>query len=122
MTLNDILSEIQIEFGDHKAHVVTQQTISQRTKNKDGSEDLSGTKLLDANKVLGAPTKEVINKVIAYLKKNNLWGRVSSKLDYTTKDLVMMGDGSAVVNFDDGGSVRIPAEELIKEEKRFLNY
>ena len=51
--------------------------------------------------------KSALKEVIEYLKRKNLLKNITSKEDYKTLDIQFNTD-SAVVNFDNGGSVKVP--------------
>ena len=43
--------------------------------------------------------------------------KVEQKFDTTTADMEILGDGSAKINFDEGGGMVIPAKEIEKTIK-----
>ena len=129
MTLNNILNEVGIEFGDGKTLAVGEKLHQRTTLDKTGAKDTMEAKVADISTMSNSSaTKAAVNNAINYLKKKGLYEKVATKSDLKTTDMVNRGDGSAVINFDDGGSIIIPAsvlmgnsETLVKQKDTFLN-
>lgn len=109
MTINDIINEVNVEFGNGQSLAVT-DAVKQRTSyNKVGEKDENYTKTADLDK-MHVNTKSSVENIKNYLKKKGVWEKVAAKQDFKTTDLVFKADGSCTVNFDAGGSITVPAE------------
>ena len=108
MTLKQILSEVDVEFGNGQTLAVSDTLKSNKTVDKRGTKDETQKKLADV-KLMNAETKQSVANIVAYLKKKGLFDKVASKQDFNTTDVVMRADGAATINFDDGGNILIPA-------------
>lgn len=109
MTLNQILNEINVEFGNGSTLGVTDTLKSQKTVDKTGSKDSSQLKTADI-KTFNNDTKTAVANIVSYLKKKGLFEKVATKQSFNTVDVVMRADGGATINFDDGGSTIIPRD------------
>lgn len=108
MKRRTLLQEIDIEFGNGSAVGVAKDAMrSQKTRDKTGGSDTTQTRAVPARS-LPADTKAAVRNIIAWLKQRNLWNKVASKQDFGSSDITFKADGSAVVNFDDGGNVMVP--------------
>lgn len=122
MTLNNILNEVGIEFGDGKVLAVGQKLRQRTTVDKTGAKDSLEQKVVDINTLSNSnTTKSVVNNAINYLKQKGLFEKVATKSNLKTTDMVNRADGSAVINFDDGGSIVIPANILSGQSKELVN-
>ena len=123
MTLNSILNEVNVEFGNGQSLAVIDALKQRRTLDKTGAKDEIYTKTsnLSERKQI---TNDSISKVVNYLKKKGVWDKVSIKQNFKTTDLVFKGDGSCQVNYDDGGGILIPKEIINattpSEQKTFI--
>ena len=123
MTLNSILNEVNVEFGNGQSLAVVDALKQRRTLDKTGAKDEIYTKIsnLSERKQI---TNDSISKVVNYLKKKGVWDKVSIKQNFKTTDLVFKGDGSCQVNYDDGGGILIPKEIINaatpSEQKTFI--
>ncbi len=109
MTLNDILNEVNVEFGNGQSLAVTDALKQRTTYDKTGAKDELYTKTADLA-TRKANTKGSVANVIEYLKKKGVWDKVATKQSFRTTDLVFKGDGSCQVNYDEGGGILIPRE------------
>ena len=109
MTLNSILNEVNVEFGNGQSLAVIDALKQRTTLDKTGAKDEIYTKTsnLSERKQI---TNDSISKVVNYLKKKGVWDKVSIKQNFKTTDLVFKGDGSCQVNYDDGGGILVPKE------------
>ena len=109
MTLNSILNEVNVEFGNGQSLAVTDALKQRTTLDKTGAKDVLYTKTsnLSERKQI---TNDSISKVVNYLKKKGVWNKVATKQSFRTTDLIFKGDGSCQVNYDDGGGILIPKE------------
>ena len=123
MTLNSILNEVNVEFGNGQSLAVIDALKQRRTLDKTGAKDEIYTKTsnLSERKQI---TNDSISKVVNYLKKKGVWDKVSIKQNFKTTDLVFKGDGSCHVNYDDGGGILVPKEIINattpSEQKTFI--
>ena len=123
MTLNSILNEVNIEFGNGQSLAVINALKQRTTLDKTGAKDEIYTKTsnLSERKQI---TNDSISKVVNYLKKKGVWDKVSIKQNFKTTDLVFKGDGSCQVNYDDGGGILVPKEIINattpSEQKTFI--
>ncbi len=123
MTLNSILNEVNVEFGNGQSLAVIDALKQRTTLDKTGAKDEIYTKTsnLSERKQI---TNDSISKVVNYLKKKGVWDKVSIKQNFKTTDLVFKGDGSCQVNYDDGGGILIPKEIINattpSEQKTFI--
>lgn len=109
MTLKDIvLNEVNVEFGNGKALAVSDAVRPKISYDKTGSKAEPYVKTADLASTK-EDTKASVSNIVNYLKSKNLWEKVSLKQNFNTTDLVFKADGSCVVNFDEGGSIKIPA-------------
>lgn len=109
MTINDILNEVNVEFGNGQSLAVTDALKQKTTYDKTGAKDELYTKTADLA-TRKANTKGSVANVIEYLKKKGVWDKVATKQSFRTTDLVFKADGSCQVNYDDGGGILIPKE------------
>ena len=109
MTLNSILNEVNVEFGNGQSLAVTDALKQRTTLDKTGARDTLYTKTADLT-TRKANTKGSVVNVVNYLKKKGVWDKVATKQSFRTTDLVFKGDGSCQVNYDDGGGILIPKE------------
>lgn len=109
MTLNNILNEVNIEFGNEQSLAVTDALKQRTTYDKTGAKDELYTKTADLA-TRRIDTKGSVANVINYLKKKGVWNKVATKQSFKTTDLVFKGDGSCQVNYDEGGSILVPKE------------
>lgn len=109
MTINDILNEVNVEFGNGQSLAVTDALKQRTTYDKTGAKDELYTKTADLA-TRKANTKGSVANVIEYLKKKGVWDKVATKQSFRTTDLVFKADGSCQVNYDDGGGILIPKE------------
>ena len=123
MTLNSILNEVNVEFGNGQSLAVIDALKQRTTLDKTGAKDEIYTKTsnLSERKQI---TNDSISKVVNYLKKKGVWDKVSIKQNFKTTDLVFKGDGSCQVNYDDGGGILVPKEIINattpSEQKTFI--
>ncbi len=123
MTLNSILNEVNVEFGNGQSLAVIDALKQRTTLDKTGAKDEIYTKTsnLSERKQI---TNDSISKVANYLKKKGVWDKVSIKQNFKTTDLVFKGDGSCQVNYDDGGGILVPKEIINattpSEQKTFI--
>lgn len=123
MTLNSILNEVNVEFGNGQSLAVIDALKQRRTLDKTGAKDEIYTKTsnLSERKQI---TNDSISKVVNYLKNKGVWNKVSIKQNFKTTDLVFKGDGSCQVNYDDGGGILVPKEIINattpSEQKTFI--
>jgi hypothetical protein len=109
MTINDIINEVNVEFGNGQSLAVTDAVKQRTTYNKLGEKDENYTKTADLDK-MHINAKSSVENIKNYLKKKGVWEKVAAKQDFKTTDLVFKADGSCTVNFDAGGSITVPAE------------
>lgn len=109
MTINSILQEVNVEFGNGQSLAVTDALKQRTTYDKTGAKDELYTKTADLA-TRRVNTKGSVANVIEYLKKKGVWDKVATKQSFRTTDLVFKGDGSCQVNYDDGGGILIPKE------------
>ena len=109
MTINDILNEVNVEFGNGQSLAVTDALKQRTTYDKTGAKGELYTKTADLT-TRKANTKGSVANVIEYLKKKGVWDKVATKQSFRTTDLVFKADGSCQVNYDDGGGILIPKE------------
>ena len=109
MTINDMLNEVNVEFGNGQSLAVT-DALKQRTAyDKTGAKDELYTKTADLS-TRRINTKDSVANVVNYLKKKGVWDKVATKQSFRTTDLVFKADGSCQINYDDGGGFIIPKE------------
>lgn len=109
MTINDIINEVNVEFGNGQSLAVTNAVKQKTSYNKIGEKDENYIKTADIKKMNSSTNTSVAN-IVDYLKKKGVWEKVALKQDFNTTDLVFQSDGSCVVNFDEGGSIKVPKE------------
>jgi hypothetical protein len=109
MTINDILNEVNIEFGNGQSLAVTDALKQRTTYDKTGAKDELYIKTADLA-TRRENTKGSVANVVNYLKKKGVWNKVATKQSFRTTDLVFKADGSCQVNYDDGGSILVPKE------------
>lgn len=109
MTINSILNEVNVEFGNGQSLAVTDALKQRTTYDKTGAKDELYTKTADLA-TRRVNTKSSVANVVEYLKKKGVWDKVATKQSFRTTDLVFKGDGSCQVNYDDGGGILIPRE------------
>ena len=118
MTLKDIvLNEVNVEFGNGQSLAVSDAVRPKISYDKTGSKAEPYTKLADLASTKEEDTKASVSNIVNYLKSKNLWEKVSLKQNFNTPDLVFKADGSCVVNFDEGGSIKIPAAVVNGSQK-----
>jgi hypothetical protein len=109
MTINSILQEVNVEFGNGQSLAVTDALKQRTTLDKTGAKDELYTKTADLS-TCNADTDSSVKNVTNYLVKKGVWNKVATKQSFRTTDLVFKGDGSCQVNYDDGGGILIPKE------------
>ena len=109
MTINDILNEVNVEFGNGQSLAVTDALKQRTTYDKTGAKDELYTKTADLA-TRRVNIKGSVANVVEYLKKKGVWDKVATKQSFRTTDLVFKADGSCQVNYDDGGGILIPKE------------
>jgi len=109
MTVNDILNEVNVEFGNGQSLAVTDALKQRTTYDKTGAKDELYTKTADLA-TRRENTKGSVANVVNYLKKKGVWDKVATKQSFRTTDLVFKADGSCQINYDDGGGFVIPKE------------
>lgn len=121
MKFMDLLNEVNIEIGDGKI-LRTGEQVYRRD-----STDIYGRKVKgyatkpkseDANTSLSPASKEVIQKVINYLKANKEYEKISKSLNFRTNDIVVKANGDIQVNFDnENRSITIPYNKLFNRTR-----
>ena len=109
MTINDILNEVNVEFGNGQSLAVADALKQRTTLDKTGAKDELYTKTADLS-TCNADTDSSVKNVTNYLIKKGVWNKVATKQSFRTTDLVFKGDGSCQVNYDEGGGILIPKE------------
>ena len=109
MTLNSILNEVNVEFGNGQSLAVTDALKQRTTLDKTGAKDVFYTKTADLS-TCSADIDSSVKNVKNYLIKKGVWNKVATKQSFRTTDLVFKADGSCQVNYDDGGGILIPKE------------
>lgn len=107
MNLDNVLNEINVEFGNGQALAVSDGFNNKITHDKTGAQAQKVTKTTDL-KSAGPLAQRAAKNVVDYLKGKGLLDKITSKQSFESPDLVFKGDGSCVVNFDDGGSLIVP--------------
>lgn len=109
MTLKElVLNEVNVEFGNGQSLAVTSAVKPKISYDKTGAKAEPYTKTADLA-TAKQDTKACVANIVNYLKSKNLWNKVATKQDFDTTDLVFQADGSCTINFDEGGSIKIPA-------------
>lgn len=104
MKFDEIINEYKIEWGRDKDG-------SWKTKNFEKNTWDDGIGVFSKDRV------NTINAVKRILLNKKLNKKVEQKFDTTTADMEILGDGSAKINFDEGGGMVIPAKEIEKTIK-----
>lgn len=110
------LNETSIEFGNGKAYAVSNSVNPMYSQNKLGAKAKSYTKTTDVRN-LSPLTREMVGKIVDYLKKKGLFDKVGKELNFDTTDAVFKANGDCVINFDEGGSTVIPAYVFSKPKQ-----
>lgn len=112
MTLNQILNEIDVEFGNGQTLAVTDTLKSAKAQDKTGALDTSQKKTRDIS-LMSQETQRITNNISNYLKSKGVFDKVATKQSFNTTDVVMKADGSCTINYDDGGGITIPKDIVL---------
>lgn len=116
MTIQDLF-EVDVEIGKNKIFKVDNGLVSNKTHDK--TSDISTVKkLVPAEKSIGPSSKAEIRKVIEYLRKTGKLEYIAD-LNNKTPDIQFLANGDAIVNFDKGGSIKIPSNYF---NNKIFNY
>ena len=104
-----LLNEIYVELGPNGPVAVRGKGVSVK-----GGYGYGNVK----SETLSPSVKSALKEVIEYLKRKGLLKNITSKEDYETLDIQFNTD-SAVVNFDNGGSTKVPLSASVVTENYF---
>ena len=113
---NKILFEAYVEIGPNNvAHVYRNRGVYEKSSRGNALNS-------SLEKTTATPDdKRLIMYVVNILKKKGLFKKIATKDDTTTMD-IQFNAGSALVNFDDGGSISVPIPKSASVKTNYFPY
>ena len=111
-----MLAEAKFELGGKDPKRIGYQ-VTNVVNIKDNTGGMRDMRLID----IPPKTRATVEKVVRYLKKErpDIYKKIALKYDTKTPDIEFNADSSATINFDGGGSEKIPASTLNKVCKNY---